>query len=70
MVSKSWPLIMVLLAGVTTGGCTSPAYVKYVKPVTDQIRVHVKKVGDLSDKYRDPPCEVDCEWQRDAFDRE
>ncbi len=56
-----------LLAAFLLSGCASPAYVKYVKPLTNKIRVLDEKLTALSDKYRDPTCiTADCQWQRDA----
>ncbi len=72
------PTIMALcilgLAALLLSGCASPAYVKLVKPITHKVGHVIKKVGEVSDFYRDPPCEDmlsdECRWQNDAFDRD
>jgi len=73
-VARHWAVfavfVVLIVGAVALSSCTSPAYQKYVKPITAKIGEYVDKVGAVSDKYRDPPCESDCAWQRDAFDHE
>ena len=66
---ETWGVIFVLGGTLLLAGCASPGYVKYVKPLTDKIRIVDEKLTALSDKYRDPDCiTADCQWQRQVFE--